>query len=76
MSNIPILIRRTPAATEYLGKNYPLFFDSLDEASSLIEDEIINNAHIYLQKINKRPFMIENFVNEIKRCEFYTSLFR
>ena len=36
--NTPILINRLPASEEYLGKDYPFFFNDIDHASSLLYD--------------------------------------
>ena len=30
-SNVPAFVSRLPSTEEYLGKEYPMFFDSLDE---------------------------------------------
>lgn len=52
--NTPILINKLPAAEEYLGKDYPLFFNDLDHASSLLYDlDKIYEAHIYLKNMDK-----------------------
>ena len=32
-SNVPAFVSRLPSTEEYLGKEYPMFFDSLDEVS-------------------------------------------
>ena len=53
--NTPILINRLPAAEEYLGKDYPLFFNDLDHASSLLYNlDKIYEAHVYLKNMDKR----------------------
>jgi hypothetical protein len=46
----PLVVTRNAATEEYLGKEYPLFFESLEEAESLIETpEKILSAHRYLR---------------------------
>lgn len=53
--NTPILLNRLPATEEYLGKDYPLFFNDLDHASCLLYDlDKIYEAHIYLKNMNKK----------------------
>lgn len=53
--NTPILINRLPATEEYLGKDYPLFFNDLDHASSLLYDiDKIYEAHVYLKNMDKK----------------------
>lgn len=45
----PIVINRLPAAVEYLGADYPLFYDSLAAAESLLRDmALLREAHLYL----------------------------
>jgi hypothetical protein len=47
----PIIINRLPATVYYLGEDYPLFFDNIDEVSNLLTKENITNAHEYLKTI-------------------------
>jgi GR25 family glycosyltransferase involved in LPS biosynthesis len=55
--NTPILTRRHPAIVEYLGVDYPLYFDDVEHAQILANDiEAICDAHYYLRMYNKRPF--------------------
>lgn len=64
--NTPLLVNRLPAAEEYLGKNYPLFFDDLDEASSMLYDENkIYEAHLYLKNMNKKWISGTYFANDL-----------
>jgi len=51
--NTPIITRRLPASEEYLGKNYPLFFDSMFEAASLLNENKILEGHNYLRQLEK-----------------------
>lgn len=52
--NTPLLVNRLPAVEEYLGKNYPLYIDDLDHASSLLYDiDKLYEAHVYLKNMNK-----------------------
>ena len=53
--NTPILINRLPASEEYLGKDYPFFFNDIDHASSLLYDlDKVYEAHIYLKNMDKK----------------------
>ena len=64
--NTPILINRLPAAEEYLGKDYPLFFNDLDHASSLLYDiDKIYEAHVYLKNMDKRWISGFYFANDL-----------
>lgn len=57
----PIVTRRLPANEEYFGKDYPLFFDSLAEASSLLNEDKILMGHEYLQRMDKQHIGGEAF---------------
>tara|TARA_B100000214_G_C23605006_1_gene462493 strand:- start:48 stop:575 length:528 start_codon:yes stop_codon:yes gene_type:complete len=64
-SNTPIIINRLPATTEYLGEDYPLFYDDYDHVASLLTYENILNAHNYLKKMNKQHLSLHSFVKKI-----------
>lgn len=64
--NTPILINRIPAVEEYLGKDYPLYFDDLEHASSLLYDlDSIYSAHKYLKNMNKKWISGSYFANDL-----------
>jgi hypothetical protein len=55
--NTPILVNRLPAVVEYLGEEYPLFYNSLSEASAKLNDpDIIEKGYNYLCEMNKVQF--------------------
>ena len=59
----PILLNRKPASEEYLGKDYPLFYDSMSQATALLNKEnSIIDAHEHLKSINTEKFNIDNFL--------------
>lgn len=63
--NTPILINILPGIVEYLGPNYPLYYETLEQASiKLQNEETILNAHLYLKKINKNKFNSNYFLSE------------
>jgi len=64
--NSPVLTPRFPASEEILGEKYPLFYDSLEEASEkLASSTFVNLAHMYLkEKLNKSKFSFEHFAVE------------
>ena len=66
--NTPILLPRLPAAEEYLGLDYPLFYDSLEEASSKIDNcENVLKAHRHLFEMNKKDLTFDYFRNSFLR---------
>jgi hypothetical protein len=70
--NTPIIVNRHPAVVEVLGYDYPLYYiipegcthpfpsvhDLLNRPGAILE------AHLYLTKIDKTPFMIETFTQD------------
>ena len=74
--NTPVLISKLPATVEYLGANYPLFFESLEEASSKIKDSILLNGHNYLKNMNKDRFTGNYFLKSMKKSKVYRSVLR
>jgi len=73
---IPV-INRHPAIEEYLGKEYPLYFDSLDEVPNIIENyNLIKRAYKYLKnnsEIHERisgKYFLTNFI----KCEVITGI--
>ncbi len=59
--NTPIVINKLPAVVEILGESYPLYFNTLEEASEIINLKNIEKAHIYLKKLDKSQLKIETF---------------
>ena len=52
--NTPLIVNRTPGVVEYLGEDYPLYFDNLDEVDGLLELEKLS--------VETRPVLTGNFV--------------
>jgi hypothetical protein len=61
--NTPIIINKIEGVTDYLGENYPLYYNHLDEVHSLIDSQKLLKAHEYLKNMDKTPFMMETFLN-------------
>lgn len=61
--NTPIVINKIPAVVELLGKNYPLYYDNIDEVYNLINERNIINAYKYLVNIDKKKFTITYFTS-------------
>jgi polysaccharide pyruvyl transferase WcaK-like protein len=70
----PILVNRHPALEEYLGKDYPLFYDELTQASSLLQYDQILKANEYLKNKDKDFLKIDNFLSELIQTDLYQSL--
>lgn len=53
MGNVPVVVNRLQGIEDYIGKDYPLFYDSIQDASSLLNEKKILEGHVYLKKMNK-----------------------
>lgn len=70
----PLLIRRLPAAEEYLGADYPMFYENLEQARELAQDDVICKTHNYLIALDKSKFDRLNFIQSIAQSKIYNSL--
>jgi len=74
LSNTPIFVNRLPATELYLGKDYPLFCDSINEVESKLNIDKIYLAHKYLSQLDKSKFSYINFVLNVYKSDIYKSL--
>lgn len=67
----PIVVCRHPAVEEYLGADYPLFFDNYHQISSFISDSgRIKEAHAYLlHDAVRQPLNLGAFLEAFMRSE-------
>ena len=73
--NTPVLINKISPIVEYLGKEYPFYFDDLDEAAKKAEDiKLIKETHEYLTGIAKDRFVLSNFLTKLTETSIYKSL--
>ena len=70
----PIVIRRVEAAVEYLGEDYPLYYDDIDEVDDIVTYENIEKAYNYLKDMDKSFLTVEVFIDSIVDSEIYQSL--
>lgn len=72
----PLLINKIEPVIEYLGANYPLYFDSLDEAAYKAENtDLIFHAHQYLNSIDiTKKLKKDYFLNSFATSEIYLNL--
>jgi hypothetical protein len=61
----PIIVNKIGGVVEYLGENYPLYFDTLDNVPSLLNVDKIKEAHEYLVNLNKEELSIDFFLKKI-----------
>jgi hypothetical protein len=73
--NTPVCVRKLPAVEEYLGNDYPLYFETLSEAEQkLCNIQIIIKSYEYLKNINKTKFSYDYFAKEFAKSQIYQSL--
>ena len=72
----PLLINKQPATVEYLGEEYPFYFDNLEEASKKSKDYVlIEKTHHYLMTFDKRKqITIEYFKDQLINSTIYKDL--
>jgi len=66
--NIPFFVRKLPAVEEYIGTEYPLFFNSIEELEEKLENmNLIKSAYDYLQQNTqyKEQIKINRFISDI-----------
>ncbi len=64
--NTPVLVNRLPATEEYLGRDYPFFYNTLIEAAEkAIAVQAIYKTTVYLSKKDKRPFEGATFMETL-----------
>ena len=59
--NTPIIVNRLPAVIEYLGSEYPLYYDSIDQVEELLTIENITKGYNYLSSMNKSDLSFDSF---------------
>jgi hypothetical protein len=63
--NTPIIVNKLEAVVEYLGEDYPLYFDNLEEIPLLLNEAKIIEAHNYLCNLNKSEYYIDFFCKKV-----------
>jgi len=63
--NTPIIVNKHIAVVEYLGEDYPLYYNDLNEVSSLLTDEKILEAHNYLCNKDKSDLSLAHFTKQL-----------
>lgn len=65
-SHCPLLINRLPEIEDYLGSEYPLFYNDINDANTKLSDiELITQSHEYLKTLDISKFNIDYFIDEI-----------
>jgi GR25 family glycosyltransferase involved in LPS biosynthesis len=64
-SNCPLIINNNLNVNAYLGKDYPLYYNSYDEIPKLLTNEKLLETNNYLKNLNKEKFDINYFIKNI-----------
>lgn len=74
--NTPILIKKHNSVVDYLGENYPFYFETLSEATFKINNSIlIEETYDYLTKLKIKDCLSgDYFLNSVKNGKIYNSL--
>ena len=73
--NTPLLINNVGGVHEYLGKEYPFYYNSIEEATKKINNsELIYNTHVYLKNLVKDTYYIDNFIHDIIYSEIHINI--
>ncbi|PSB01606.1 hypothetical protein C7B64_17520 [Merismopedia glauca CCAP 1448/3] len=69
----PLLVNPLPPVVEYLGEDYPLYFNTLTEAVEKVMDiELIHKTHQYLKSCSTRQKLsAEYFIKNLQTSEVY-----
>ena len=72
----PLLVNPLPAVVEYLGEDYPFYFENLGEAAKKAENfDLVEETHHYLLNCETRKkFSQEAFRKAFEESEVYKSL--
>jgi len=62
----PIVVNRHPAVVEYLGADYPLFYDNIEDVADLVTDDSVVAAHEYIKTMDRTEFHVDYFVQAIR----------
>jgi len=69
MSHTPLIVNRIPPVEEYLGKDYPLFLDCINDDNDklLLDRKFLKNVSQYLEIISRRKeFTLKYFIHFLK----------
>ena len=63
--NTPLIIRKVEGVVEYLGKDYPLYFDNLNQVYDLLHLDNIKKSHEYFKNMDKSDITMDYFLKKM-----------
>lgn len=71
--NTPILVNRIEPVVEYLGKEYPFYYTTLEEAGQKANDmELIRKTHKYLKRMDKSFLDVKQFIRSFQSLPVFS----
>jgi len=72
----PVLVNKHPAVIEYLGPDYPLYYETSEEVNRKLHNfDAIKAAHVYLKNSGlDTPLSYRNFIKSFKECPLIQNL--
>jgi polysaccharide pyruvyl transferase WcaK-like protein len=73
--NTPILVNPLDAVVEYLGKDYPFYYKTLEEATAKANDQyVIRKTYFYLKKMDKTNLRLDIFLQNFRALKIFQSV--
>ncbi len=73
--NTPILVNRHPAVEEYLGKKYPFYYKTLEDAQAKLNNPwLIVKTYHYLMDMYKEDLRIQYFIDKLLSSYLFQNL--
>ncbi len=70
----PILVNRHPAILEYIGEDYPLYYDSIKDIPDILTLENVKAAHEYLRRKDKSFLFMTDFIDSMRESDMYKNI--
>ena len=65
LRNTPVVVNRIEGVMEMLGKDYPLYYDKLEEVSGLLYLDKLSAAHEHLKRLDKDKYHFNHFIHRV-----------
>ena len=72
LMNTPLIVNKLEGVVEYLGEDYPLYFQNRNEVGEMLSDmSRLFDAHDYLRSMDKTKFSLEYFGESFMKSDIY-----
>ena len=67
--SVPLLVNKLDGCIEYLGEEYPFYYEDLSEAEAKLSDlNLIEQTNKYLLNMEKKDLSINFFIESLLKC--------